>query len=124
MSHFIEPQLKSQDKLSWVQTIAQVIADSGCGVAAAKSLAQGEKLAYAEIFAGQTESFKPAMGESWRNQPHTRVILSRQDKGSAEPERRATLALTQVEPANTHAIFTITNQGVVGISADEGTAGV
>lgn len=63
--------------------------------------------------AGQTETFKPAMGESWRAQPHVRVTLTRQDKGSpAGPERQATLSATQLVASNSHASFIINDTGL------------
>ena len=73
---------------------------------------------------GGTE--RPALGESWRNQPHTRVLLSRQDaQGSGadgqggqevEPLRKATLLASLLAPVGPTSTFTINSEGVFGTS--------
>ena len=64
------------------------------------------------LLPGKAESIKPAMGESWRNQPHTRVIMTRQDKADG-PAWSAVRAASQIAASGARAEYVICSQGMM-----------
>lgn len=120
-----------QCKLSWVDSCQQLdlsmetrllapvstihISQKRCKQARLKT---GENPSHTAVPGGAEQ---PALGESWRNQPHTRVLLARQDRvdpegnqGGVDPQRRATLLASLLAPVGSSASFRINAEGVFG----------
>lgn len=68
---------------------------------------------------------RPALGESWINQPHTRVLLSRSETGVSGAAcasdaaiglcRKATLMASLLAPIGSSSQFQITSEGIFGM---------
>lgn len=64
------------------------------------------------MFADRNGVSRPGLGESWRNQPHTRVLLTRQE-GSLQPAKhRASLIASPLTALGQAVFFQIGSNAV------------